>query len=178
MLGNGFDVSFGIESSYSSFYKWYCPQKSTLTHVNEFRKTIDDEIKSDIPDEDKMWSDFEIGLGKYTDKFSQETVSEFLDCLVDAQENIQKYLLDQLLKFDIDVFSNEDFGLFSNSLLNFYDEVTDTEKNSVNNLLKNYQNQNRRISFITFNYTNTLEKILSKIPDSPLNSWRYGSTSY
>lgn len=45
-------------------------------------------------------------------------------------------------------------------------------------LLSNYPDENRRISFITFNYTDTLERILSRIPDKPLHTWKHKSTSY
>ena len=38
LIGNGFDISCGIRSSYGDFYKWYCKQdKSDKAHVNAFR---------------------------------------------------------------------------------------------------------------------------------------------
>ena len=178
MLGNGFDVSFGIQSSYSKFYEWYCPQDSDIAHVDKFRKEINKEIKSDKPDEEKMWADFEVGIGQYTKEFTKETVDNFLDCFNDAQEKIREYLLQQSIKFNVDNYSSEIFDSFCNSLWNFYEEITDTEKISINNVLKNYQNENRKLSFITFNYTDTLERIIAKIPDAPLHTWRYGSSTY
>lgn len=99
LIGNGFDVSLGIKSSYKSFYEWYCPQKSNKKHINEFRKNIDADISSETPDEEKMWSDFEVGIGQYTEKFTKETVNDFLDCFLDAQESIQRYLTNQAQYF-------------------------------------------------------------------------------
>ena len=178
MLGNGFDVSLGVQSSYAKFYEWYCPQDSDISHVDKFRKDIDKEIKSNKPDEEKVWSDFEVCIGQYTKEFTIETVDDFLDCFNDAQEKIREYLLQQSVKFNVDNFSKDVFDSFSNNLWNFYEEITDTEKISVNNIMKNYQNENRRFSFITFNYTDTLEKIIAKIPDAPLHTWRYNSSTY
>ncbi len=178
MLGNGFDVSLGIKSSYKNFYEWYCPQDSIEPHIDNFRKNIDADINSNKPDEEKMWADFEVGIGKYTEHFSKDFVNYFLDCFIDAQEKIREYLLKQTRNFNVDEFSDNALKNFADSLSNFYDEITDTEKIALNNVLKSFQDQNRRISFVTFNYTNTLERILSRIPDSPLSSWRYGSTSF
>lgn len=178
MLGNGFDVSFGIKSSYSDFYKWYCPQSSDVSHIDTFRKNIDEEIKSNKPNEEKVWADFEVGIGQYTTKFTKETVDDFIDCFIDAQTNIREYLTEQMEKFDLDKFSKDDYSNFSKSLCNFYDEITDADKDIMNNLIKNYPNENRRLSFITFNYTDTLERILAKIPDAPLHTWKYNSSTY
>lgn len=178
MLGNGFDVSFGIQSSYSKFYEWYCPQDSDIAHVDKFRKEINKEIKSDKPDEEKMWADFEVGIGQYTEKFTKETVENFLDCFNDAQENIQKYLTEQTGKFKLDKYSKDDYSDFSKSLCNFYDEITEANKNSMDNILKSFPNENRKFTFVTFNYTDTLERIIAKIPDAPLHTWRYGSSTY
>ena len=68
-VGNGFDISCGIHSSYSQFYEWYCKQeKSELDHVNLFRNTIDEDIKAGK----KNWADFEEALGQYTKNFTKE----------------------------------------------------------------------------------------------------------
>ncbi|MGN0542240.1 MAG: AbiH family protein [Acutalibacteraceae bacterium] len=178
MLGNGFDVSFDIQSSYSSFYKWYCSQKSDVPHIDEFRKNINAEINSDIPDEEKMWSDFEVGLGKYTEKFSVDDVDKYLECYSDAIKNIRKYLVEQEDSFDISSFSKESILSFTESLCHFYDEITDIDKLPINEYLGNNSQQDRNISFITFNYTKTLEKIINKIPDKPLSSWQKNEKKY
>ncbi|WP_206912984.1 hypothetical protein IGL98_003183 [Enterococcus sp. DIV0840] len=56
LIGNGFDVSLGMESSYSSFYKYI--QENELLPNNIFTKLINKDI-------DK-WSDFERMLGILT----------------------------------------------------------------------------------------------------------------
>ena len=40
MIGNGFDVDKGIESSYAKFYEWYCDQSSNIKHIEAFRKPL------------------------------------------------------------------------------------------------------------------------------------------
>ena len=60
LVGNGFDISLGLQSSYSSFNKWYCNLDSDKKHILDFRK----EIKDDIKNGGRNWSDFERALGK------------------------------------------------------------------------------------------------------------------
>ena len=71
LLGNGFDVSLGIKSSYGDFYKWYYDKPSDIKHIQDFRNAIKEDILRDIPDDEKTWADFELGLGKYTENFTK-----------------------------------------------------------------------------------------------------------
>ena len=178
MVGNGFDVSFGIDSSYSSFYKWYCSQESGIAHIDEFRKSINNEINSDIPPEERMWADFEVGLGKYTQNFTPDNVDKYLECHSDAIKNIRKYLVRQEDTFDIESFSENSFLSFVESLCHFYDEISDVDKIPIKNFLGNNTQENRRISFVTFNYTSTLEKIINQIPEKPLSTWQRSGKDY
>ena len=88
MVGNGFDIAAGVDTSYRSFYKWYCAQPSAMPHIEKFKS----QIKEDIDSGGKYWSDFEVGLGRYTSEFSLETAGLFLDCYEDAQQKIAEYL--------------------------------------------------------------------------------------
>lgn len=178
LIGNGFDVSFGLKSSYGDFYNWYCEKETKITHIAKFRKEIKDDISRDVPDDEKTWADFELGLGQYTSNFDKNTVEQFLDCLEDAEENIRTYLIEQETKFDLTHYTEQSIKDFPKSLINFYDEVSDLGKISIKSMLDSVQNENREISFITFNYTGTLERIIDKISDQALYSWRYSGVVY
>lgn len=178
LIGNGFDVSLGIKSSYGKFYEWYCDKPSNINHIERFRKEIRKDINRDVPDEEKTWADFELGLGKYTTQFTKETVEDFLDCVEDAQANIRTYLKEQEEKFDINEFPDSSFNSFRESLWKFFEEVSDLEKVPINAALNSVLHENKEIAFITFNYTHTLELILKMLPDSPLSTWRHGNAAY
>lgn len=178
LLGNGFDVSLGIKSSYGDFYKWYYGKPSDIKHIQDFRNAIKKDIMSDIPDDEKTWADFELGLGKYTENFTKETVDQFIDCLDDAQANIRLYLLEQEATFDIAHCTDASKVAFQKSLWNFYDEISDLEKGPMRGSLNAVPNEDREISFITFNYTDTLERILRVIPEGSLSTWKHGSSVY
>lgn len=176
IIGNGFDISLGIKSSYSDFYKWYCDKPSIVKYINEFRKEIQNDVARDIPNEEKTWADFEIGLGKYTTKFNKETVEQFLECFEDAQASIIEYLTEQEEKFDIDSFTDESYDLFKKSISNFWEEVADLQKPEIKGSLDAVKKESWLVSFLTFNYTNTLEQILTSIPDETMDAW--GSSPY
>ena len=139
---------------------------------------IKEDILSDIPDDEKTWADFELGMGKYTENFTKETVGQFLECLDDAQENIRKYLLEQESLFDITQCTDKSIAALKKSIWNFYDEITDREKAEIKSMLDNIAGQDREISFITFNYTDTLERILKVIPEDVLAKWQHSNREY
>lgn len=178
LLGNGFDVSLGIKSSYGDFYKWYYDKPTDIKHIQDFRNAIKEDILSDIPDDEKTWADFELGMGKYTENFTKETVGQFLECLDDAQENIRKYLLEQESLFDITQCTDKSIAALKKSIWNFYDEITDREKAEIKSMLDNIAGQDREISFITFNYTYTLERIFKVIPEDVLAKWQHSNREY
>jgi len=178
LIGNGFDVSLGIKSSYGDFYKWYYEKPSDIKHIQDFRNAIKEDILSDIPDDEKTWADFELGLGMYTKCFTKETVDQFIDCLDDAQANIRQYLLEQEATFDITHCTEASRVAFQKSLWNFYEEISDLEKGSMRGSINAVPNEDREISFITFNYTDTLERILRVVPEGSLSTWKYGSSVY
>lgn len=89
LVGNGFNISAGVDTSYESFYKWYYSQPSQTVTILNFKE----EIRNDIEDGVKNWADFETGLGKYTSHFSLENVNAFFECREDAIENIISRML-------------------------------------------------------------------------------------
>lgn len=178
LIGNGFDVDQGIASSYSKFYAWYYDKPSDKKHIEDFRKNIKNDITREVPDEEKTWADFELGLGKYTTRFTKETVEDFLDCLEDGQEKIREYLLEQEAKFDPDVYMDSAYKEFYHSIRDFYTEVSDLERPAIHSVINTHGQDGREIKFITFNYTNTLERIISKLPNDPFSTWKINGVTY
>ena len=177
LIGNGFDVSMGIESSYSKFYEWYCKQPSILKYIKDFKANIQKDMRQDIPDEEKTWADFEVGLGKYTAEFPPELVSQFLDCYEDAQGGIVEYLKEQEAKCSVSAISDSCLSEFSDTVLNFYQELPDLERIAVNAVCNDVKNDDREISFVSFNYTGILENILKRLPTT-LKKWKNGNSDH
>lgn len=167
LVGNGFDISCGLRTSYSQFYKWYCKQeKSEKEHVNAFRETIDKDIKAGKKD----WADFEEAMGQYTKNFTVDSVYEYIDCFEDAHEKLMEYLEAERFRFD-DVISEEETKKQRNALKTLYSELSDQEIRLFDNLYKSNRSASSTINFISFNYTDTLDRYVFEIAKEPIDVW-------
>lgn len=169
LVGNGFDISAGVDTSYESFYKWYCSQDSRTPSIAKFKK----EIKDDIENGGNNWSDFETGLGKYTSHFSPDNANNFLECFDDAVENIPTYLEQEKNKFDIASITENDISRLSDGVLNFYQELNPRERLVFREIFESDKVNNSQINFISFNYTDILDRCIDKIADTPLDQWEH-----
>lgn len=171
MIGNGFDISAGVDTTYRGFYKWYCDQPSEKEHIKKFKERI----KEDIDAGSQYWADFEVALGQYTECFKLETVDDFLDCFNDAQNSIAKYLSDICEKNDYpnkgDIVSSA-----KNALAKYYSSTSPAERRAFEEIENSDLGSNSEIQFISFNYTDILDRYVKLISQSNLRVWKYGSS--
>ncbi len=169
LVGNGFDISLGLKTSYNHFYQWYCktPTPDGYPHIQMFKDNINDEINSDKPEEERTWSDLELGLGKYSSNFSPSDYSDYMDCFNDVQTHIAEYIGEQCKQFDATHLDQQQIEVFRDSIYNFYD-LSDSENAVISKMIHPYNNE---ISFITFNYSNTLESAISQLKTDVLATW-------
>ncbi len=140
-------MSLGLNTSYRGFYKWYLNQPNSDERIAQFKK----EIQDDLENGGENWSDFELGLGKYTEKFAVETVDDYLECREDAVTSIRKYLLQQENTFYPKTYIETSVSAFEKSIWNFFDEVSDAERNKIFDLLNANPYNDREITFVSFN---------------------------
>lgn len=82
LIGNGFDLSFGVHSQYRDIYKAYLDaQTSSETFVENFKEEI------------QHWSNFEMDLAKFAAKCSTE--AQIVDCLRDFKQFTEDYLIEE-----------------------------------------------------------------------------------
>lgn len=171
LVGNGFDIAAGIDTSYRGFYTWYCKQPSDSPSVERLKK----EIQEDIKQGGENWSDFEMGLGRYTSKFKRETVEDFFECYEDAHEKIIQYLDGQSQKFEFSMpkeFSTQ----LSSGVLRFYQDLSPQDRAVLNRLFEEDKAYNTIVHFISFNYTDLLDKCVEILSKSPLKQWTYNGS--
>ena len=132
LVGNGFDIASGKDTSYGAFYDWYCDQETNVPHIASFKK----EIKDDIKKGGKDWADFEIGLGQYTKHFTTDNIDEFLECYEDAHDKIIEFLNFQQSKFITDDFDEDELDRFKMGLVNFYQNLTPQERQNFENIME------------------------------------------
>lgn len=176
LVGNGFDISAGIDTAYSDFCEWYCKQNNNVPeHVKKFRDNISEDLKK--PKEERTWADFELGLGMYTKFFNEDTISQFWDCYEDAMLKLQEYIDLQMEQVSF-VISSEEKTSFCKGLLQISDELTEAEKENISHMLPGRANQGVRYQFISFNYTSVLDGFAKAASSQELTAWINGGTRY
>lgn len=171
LVGNGFDISCGIDTSYESFYRWYVKQPSTNNEIMNFKK----DINSYLEGESKRWSDFESGLGQYSQVFTPETSQGFIDVYEDAHDGIIEYISSERNKFNSIIDTNTQAAL-SDGILNFTQELTPSERDTFARLFNNDKANDTIVKFITFNYTDTMDICVNELSKNPLKSWQCNGT--
>lgn len=167
LIGNGFDVSMGLNTSYYSFRKWYCDQPNDDIVIKEFKE----HVKNDLDTDGDYWSDFEKGLGKYTAKFTLETVHDFIKCYNDARSKLLEYINSEESMISTETIASG-AQEFVDGLCSYCSELRPKEKIKIEKVYPSNIHDNIEIRFITYNYTSILDKFISTWGDKPIRTWR------
>ena len=176
LIGNGFDRALGLKTGYSHFYKWYCAQRSDSDVINNFRESIDADIKCTDENTVKLWSDAELGLAAVTEKYSFE---DFVMCCEDMHDMLTEYLAGQDSKFpETDEQFNQIVQLFSSQLVEFQQDLDRTEQQMFTKIRSDNRDYDSLINIITLNYTRSCDKIHKALSAKALSAWTARSTHY
>lgn len=146
MIGNGFDLNLGLKTGYKDFYKYYTEKAPE----SDFSKSIQSNYE--------LWADLELGLGNYLENVTESSLDDFLSAKEEMENLLIEYLKNEEQCFQISdpkVLSTD----FQKKIKNMYTEFDATNQNLYNQLVLS-SNEQIDFSFITFNYTNTLDKII------------------
>lgn len=154
IFGNGFDLNLGLKTSYRDFYNYYGKNHSAYDSIMRLKKHIG-------KNKDVYWSDLEIALGKYTLDFN--TTEDFDEVVDDLRQELSIYLMNMQHHL-------EKMPLNKNKFLSdlVYPEkyLTPLEKEIFDKFKKDFLNNQWHFNIVTFNYTNSIEKILDVIESS------------
>lgn len=151
-IGNGFDLQLGLKTGYKSFLEWYTKLDSDDQDIQAFREYLQLQ-----PGE--WWSDAEVAMGQYLEGFTDETIAIYFKNIRDFKLRLSEYLSYENLKYhcenDIKVIES-----FRDFMLKSADDVMPRPRMfRLNEERKKY---NTLIHFVTFNYTDALDRILKK----------------
>jgi hypothetical protein len=144
ILGNGFDLNLGMETSYTNFYETYKLQPSDNDLIKNLKLAIGSGIES--------WADLELAFGRYTNELKNR--DEFFIVFNDIRKKLVDYIAqqDNLFVFDPLITSQ-----FLEDMRTPYKYLTEAEKDIFKTI---YDFTYVNINAITFNYTRSLEKII------------------
>lgn len=169
LLGNGFDRALGLRTSYTHFYEEYCGLESGIEVIDKFRKTIDNDIKNEDEQIEKLWSDAELGLAKATADYN---LADFVTCYEDMHDRLTEYLERQDGKFpQTDEQFEEIVRLLSSHIVEFQQDLKPTEQKLFVKIRDDDKLNDTLINVITLNYTSTCDKVHKALSQKTLASW-------
>lgn len=139
LIGNGFDISLGLKTRYTDFYKYYTRLTDTEPCIRKLKQTIKTEGEN--------WSDFEKAFGIYTQNIATQ---EDLDILYDdILLEMQKYLQAETEKL---ADSSMNTASFIESLTKPNSFIR--EQRRIQHL---FSDAGTDVNIINFNYTKTID---------------------
>jgi len=169
-IGNGFDLNLELQTSYKDFYQRYLKLESAKSSIKEFKENI----SGNLP----KWSDLEFELGQYSSKInSTEDADDIHGDIVDSLAN---YLSEIELSLDSIKF---DSNKFVDHLFQPENHLTAVDSSHLKQFYTEFGGAHRTYSIVSFNYTQTIEKILDieQVRNSSTNlkiRRVYGSTTH
>ena len=156
IIGNGFDRNCGLKTSYSDVYQEYTKTPSSTPVIEQFKKDISDNFTN--------WSDFELGMAVYASRLTSE--DDFIECVTDFDYFMHEYLKQVQQRFFSEV---KKLKSTQNLIMEFSNSITKLGygvSHNYDNLLSNMNIPNlHRMGFITLNYTQVFDRLLSRYND-------------
>lgn len=146
LIGNGFDIARGYKTRYTDFYPYYVDRAVTDHAVEK----ICNEIGKDF----NTWADLEYRLGQYCAEIPKE---DFENVYYDLSDRLQEYLKTETARAS---FEKQDLN-------KLYLDIAEPFKylSGIDNVMlkaKFDSDLSHHINIISFNYTDVLDKALSK----------------
>lgn len=154
ILGNGFDINLGLHTGYQDFYEYYLKQPSKDPVIIKLKKYLEKARYT-------TWADLEIGLGSYT--LEVENINQMRTVYYDLGDHLRSFLLQEEASYS----STDDvLNAITKGLIRPHSFLPHGMRDAIDTFRTGHSHF--MIDVISFNYTNTLEKILEPLP--PVNS--------
>lgn len=155
LIGNGFDIGLGLKTQYNDFYEYYCkPTKDDSNNISEFKEVLkkwQSNKQSAIID----WADFESAFGKHSVDFDENKKRDYLDRFEDFVMRFNAYIESQEKR--VDYAKADEIGKKMREGVSKYYLNRKDDKDAIDKVYKSYSSE-RTYNFISFNYTNTVDK--------------------
>lgn len=154
ILGNGFDLSLHMKTSYSHIYSGYVDTPSASKVIVDFKTELGYRKPFD------KWSDFEMGMAEYAQSLSSE--EELIECVRDFKQYMVEHLrredeqLQDLIRDD--VYATQFVKELDRSFEKFYDSFSPNVRAEFEKVLGKSKTLSN-YDVITFNYTKSLERL-------------------
>jgi hypothetical protein len=175
LIGNGFDLNAGLETTYTAFLKYYTSTLETDTDPIKYFKQV-------ILKDAKMWSNAEMAFGAATKQFEEDGYSaeDFCVCHEDFCVQLAKYLKKQEQRLHYTALKEVITKGFASGVQSYRKGFRDTETEALRSSENEFGGA-YTYNVITFNYTALIGicyQFLKHSPSSLLGSRVFNHTRY
>lgn len=152
ILGNGFDINLGLHTGYQDFYEYYLKQPAKDPVIARLKDYLEKERYT-------TWADLEIGLGSYT--LEVENIDQMRTIYYDLGDNLREFLKKEEKSFSA---TDKVLDAIKMGLVEPHSFLPPGMKDSISAYRNNHHPF--QLDIISFNYTDTLEKIFQLLPNT------------
>lgn len=171
LIGNGFDLNAGLRTQYKQFLEFYCSDRCLHAYAAEAENTQDTAVRQTVVKQFtsllradlNYWSAFEAALGRETAKPPLDRQEYFDLCLADFQTEFNEYLKRELARFDWAHSLSDASAHFRTDLLGHMAKLRPGFRQELLSGFGSKIGQNRSYRFISFNYTDVLDRVIRKL---------------
>lgn len=149
ILGNGFDINLGLHTGYQDFYDYYLQTSSEDEEIEKIKRFLERNRYT-------TWADLEMGLGSYTTEV--DSLDQMKKVYCDIGDSLRDYLKKEEESFSV---TDEITNAVVSGLLAPHSYLSPGLVEAIDTFRRGkgpYQ-----VDVISFNYTNTLEKVLKSL---------------
>lgn len=155
LIGNGFDIGIGMPTQYEDFYEEYCEEKNDDNdNIKSFKKMLRNR-NQDKTTKIIDWADFEKAFGTHSADPEIADKGIYLERFEHFIEAFNTYL--ENIESNIDYSDMESIAKKMDLATKTFYHIRSGDKNSITRFMSQFS-ANRTYSFVTFNYTRTIDK--------------------
>ncbi len=163
LIGNGFDMNMGLETSYTAFLKKYLRHYvDDSEDIIAFKKDIENRIKTDMKSDKKelLWANAELALGDYTSEMVKQgkSIENFFERYDNFCNRLATYLQEQEARIKVGGYEQK----FAEAIQNYKKGLSEVQQNQVQMAINSFGG-GYIYNFIIFNYTEIIDKFVLSI---------------
>jgi predicted transport protein len=167
LIGNGFDLNLGLRTKFSDVAEKYIKDHENTSDLNIQK------FKKELVTNYEKWADFEREMGEYTKTFDPSNKNDLASQIDSFREILIRKLGDEESRVEYNTNKEHIFTVFRKSLTSFIDYLPAASKLTISPIISaSSKNMNFCYDFITFNYTNVLDKCIGLIKSDKERSSR------
>lgn len=149
-IGNGFDLNQGLNTRFSDFESYFNKNSSADNIIKKWGTKNTD-----------LWSDMEYQLGQSMKELSEQQIKAFQADKQEMESLLLEYLETEQTRFQLGPQDEENVKKeLIRSITDYIKVLSTVDKNTISNTRSRNSNSDIVYQFISFNYTNTLDRVV------------------